>query len=336
MPSDPSTSRPSLTILTVCMSNHVPLVQRNVQLIERLNPDAEWSMLVVDNQTTDPAKVMAPPHPRARVIPGVAADQGRGDTSRGSYHHAAALAKGLEQVKGRFLLVLDPDLYVLRPGWIDEVLAHMQEKKLAFFGVPWHPRSFGKYRDFPSVHFMLCDLEQVPKDHLDFTPELDENPPPPERAKQLPLPKRLWARACYAVGYPWSSRQHIGTQHDTGALIARSHRGRSHEVVVPVYDAATDFKKPFWLCYRWGRALERQFSEHRCFLPPPGKAVERAEAPEVFHSAAITGLNAEAFLWKEESFALHLRGIGRATGRSPEETLRLLDRALDVLMGEVS
>ncbi len=80
----------------------------------------------------------------------------------GSYHHAAGLNRALERVATRYALVIDPDFYVVRPGWIAEVLAHVRAEDLAAFGAPWNPRWYQKFRYFPCTHFMVLDLAKRP------------------------------------------------------------------------------------------------------------------------------------------------------------------------------
>jgi hypothetical protein len=93
---------------------------------------------------------------------------------KGSYHHAQALNNALRYISTRFLLVLDPDFFIIRPDWIKQVLNHMLECKLSFFGAPYHPSYVNKTRYFPCAICILIDLEKVNKDNLDFTPELYE------------------------------------------------------------------------------------------------------------------------------------------------------------------
>src|SRR3546814_8602648 len=53
------------------------------------------------------------------------------------------------------------DFYVVRRGWIEDVLNHMTANRLAIFGAPWHPFWFNKFRGFPCAHFMAIDRSRV-------------------------------------------------------------------------------------------------------------------------------------------------------------------------------
>ena len=114
-----------LTILSVCYRSE-PLLRLHRELMQRLNPGRDFVHLVVDNAP--------PPRQRGlqdlgfRLIEGFPPPQSvRG---AGSYHHAQALNRGVQLVETRFLLVLDPDFFVLRKNWIDDVLSHMDSEKL--------------------------------------------------------------------------------------------------------------------------------------------------------------------------------------------------------------
>lgn len=92
--------------------------------------------------------------------------------NRGSYQHAAAINSMLKEVTTRYVLVMDPDFFIVRPNWIAETLAHMQRNKLAWFGAPFFADEYMRYRYFPSIICSLIDLEQVDQNAIDFSPDL--------------------------------------------------------------------------------------------------------------------------------------------------------------------
>ena len=73
-------------------------------------------------------------------------------------------------VTTRFLLILDPDFFIVRRDWIADCLAHMQAHELSFFGAAHHPRRPTKFRYFPSVMCTFVDLSRVDRHDLDFNP----------------------------------------------------------------------------------------------------------------------------------------------------------------------
>ena len=319
----------SLSIITVVLRGHIALLARNVALVKRLNPGVNWRLIVVNNDAAELQDVIASLDNRIQVVPGAKPDATLASDILASYHHAAGLALGLRAVDSDYTLVLDPDLFVVRPGWIREIVAHMQARRLAFFGVPWHPRWYGKYRGFPCPHFMMCDGRMAPFEGLDFTPELKHQAPLGKQAKRWSSWKRALVRPLYRLGYPVLSRTWIGSQHDTGVRVARSHRHLAHEEVMPVVDLDRDFTSPAFLRAGWGRSIDRLFPRRWRFLPEPGTFVSLDSAPSAYRkSAAVNALGAELFVWRGQPFAMHLRGMARPQDGSPGQTEALLEAAL--------
>ena len=163
-----------LTILTVVLNGHYPYVRQQIELIEALNPGAPFKMVVVDNSSHGEPELKID-DPRCVVIGGVEPDMTLPEHGRGSYHHAAALKLGLAHVDTPWLLVLDPDFFVVYRNWIAEVTEHMRARRLKLFGAPWHYAWSRKWRYFPCVHFLMIDVSQVGLDELDFTPDLHKD-----------------------------------------------------------------------------------------------------------------------------------------------------------------
>lgn len=156
--------------LTICtVSYHsASLLDLNLSLTRELNPAANYRWIVVDN---DNDFQVDEPHPFQLLKGDPCSNQGR---VRGSYHHAQSLNKALEHVATRFVLVLDPDFFIIRENWIQDVLAHLASKDISLWGAPYYPHASWKRRYVPAAYCMLIDLEKIEKDKLDFTPELDE------------------------------------------------------------------------------------------------------------------------------------------------------------------
>lgn len=160
--------------LTICLVsfNSQDYLKLNWQLTNQLNQNPNWQWVVVDNTPPAANVTLDLADPRCTIVPGVEPDMTKLASYRGSYHHAAGLNKALSYVNTRFALILDPDFYIVRENWVEDVLAHMVQHNLSFFGVPWHPRWQGKYRYFPCVHCLFIDLEKIPVASLDFMPEI--------------------------------------------------------------------------------------------------------------------------------------------------------------------
>lgn len=178
----------SLSIVTVAGPGDNDYVKANIELIALLNGDSDYRIFVLDNKTGEDSKPLDVQSDLVTVLDGVSQDQSYSIHCRGSYHHAAALNRFLSEgrIETRFLLILDPDFYILYERWISEVISYMDKNDLSFFGAPWHPKWFTKYRYFPCAHCMFIDCTKVNLKDLDFTPDLVER----SLAKEEKLKKR--------------------------------------------------------------------------------------------------------------------------------------------------
>jgi hypothetical protein len=156
-----------LTVCTVSFKNKA-LVELNRQLTAALNPAASPQWIVVENSPPSTGNAFSVQGGEFTVIEGVPFNP---SVSRAaSHHHAQALHKALAQLNTRFVLILDPDFYIVLPDWVHQIPQYMQQKGLAVLGVPWHPRWFAKFREYPTMHCMFIDLAQFERDDLDFSP----------------------------------------------------------------------------------------------------------------------------------------------------------------------
>jgi len=325
----------ALTICTVSFRSE-PFVVRNVDLTASLNPDADVRWVIVENgpgRLTDRLG-----RDRVQIVGGPAPDLDRDERSRASYHHAAGLQLALEHVETRFALILDPDLYVVRPGWIEDVLSHMQTRELAFFGVPWHPRWFTKYRYFPCVHCLFVDLGRVPRELLDFTPEITPKTrgkvaiDHTRQARQMDRVRRRIRRRLkrWKVVRELGRRRSIGGSYDTGYriyLAALKRRNLRHEAALPVYDPRLDSIQGAGRLSPRDRLIDVALPDRRRFTPRR----RRSYATTGFVTVGLPDLRAlgwEEFVWRERPFAFHLRWHRRdAAARA--EAKRALPAILD-------
>ena len=272
---------------------------------------------------------------------------------RFSYHHGSALNANLDDIGGRFLLYADPDLFVVYPNWMRETIETVLSGKIVFFGVPWHPRWYMKYRYFPAVHFLLVDLQRVPLARLTFGRQLEERPSwsgaiargagsreragnerPDQSGQRVPAAGRLADAQCRLsrAGYFVFSRQLIGSSRDTGWKIWADFGSCPAEFVLPVVDLDSDFTAPQFLMTKLGRTLEAIFPVQFRFLPKRGTYFTPAEAAAC-GLPNLRSLGVEVFVWREKAFAFHRRGHMREQLNLPEadrsETLAwsaMLDR----------
>jgi len=316
---------PKLTILTVVLETHYPYIARQLALIEALNPATPFKLLVVDNSSpVEPAFEIA--HERCSVIAGVAPDLSLPEHGRGSYHHAAALNMALQRVDTPYLLVLDPDFFVLYRNWIAEVWDHMRRRSLSLFGAPWHYAWNRKWRYFPCVHFLMVDLSKIGPGELDFTPDLG-------RDEEAGSPVQSWLKAHATTLH---NRLMLESRRDTGWRLHRTFsRVLAADVALPVLDSRTEFRSPARLERPFWRWLEQRLPRRVSFLPAPGTYVEADQAP-AFRRPSIRALAPERFVWRGAPFAVHLRGNMREDMRTSANPRYKERAAIDDLLDAVS
>lgn len=300
-------------LLTICSVYHSQdskrLLELNYDLIKMLNPEAPFVWVVADNTPAEfPQKVDSN---KFVVIQGIPRPDNYPSWIRGSFHHTLALQKTLAYIHTPYALFLDIDCYLVRRNWIREVMAHMQECDLAFFGIPWHPMHYRKYRYFPAHHALFADMRKIDVKSLDFTPQYHEWSG--RRAQNFFLPWRIrdGVRKVTSRG-----RLSIGTSRDTGwAIYQRFAHDNSvrFEYAIPVFRA-----KPSIL----DRVMPDQFS----YIPKRKGYVSHSGFREQgFFDAE--GIGWEEFLWKGAPFAFHARGSYRAK-QNEKDTFAYLKDAL--------
>ncbi len=288
-----------VTIISVLYRNR-PLFELNHSLTQALNLGSEYRWLVADNElggnTVSGQRDIT-------IFDGVERTNTR---DKGSLHHARALQKCLERVDTRFVLSMDPDFFVLQQHWLERIVSHAIKHDIAFFGSGWHPRWYYQYRDFPSAHFMLIDLEKVPTESINFLPLIEHdlfwhlvN------SDASPIPD--WLR----------STLKIGRIRDTGWQIYRKyfdHPSFRHEMLTP------SFRPPDTVRVRLEGRLSSLLPDRLHLVSRrPGAFTEKSFLEELCPTAWEHGW--EEFFWGEEPFAFHLRSVGRAASSESEVNL---------------
>lgn len=283
-------SSQSLSIISVAFPDS-GLLQKNVELTKHLNPKLKCRWICVDNTPQSNLSISAA---YVEILPGIPRLRSR---DLGSLHHAMALEKALQEVRTRFVLLMDPDFYVLRKDWISTLLSHVSKREIGIFGAVWNPRWFYQYRGFPSVHFMLIDLDRIPLAHLDLKPLISTD---------------RWWQIINRDSTPWPSvlRDTLKAQRcrDTGwQLYRRYHRDPDIgvETLLPHYVPPANAR------YRWERRLAPLLPASWRKYP----ADTRGFTEESFlraHSAQAYSQGWEEFFWLGAPFAIHLRRVGRS------------------------
>lgn len=321
------------TALTICSSYRPfdePYIRRNYELLKYFNPDVEWAWLIADNGVVEGSGPLDMGDDRFTLIEGVPIRSV--PYQEVTYRYAAAMRKVLPHVASRFLLVLDPDCYIVQPGWIKTVISYMQSEQLSFFGVPWHPNWYRKYRNFPCTHCMFIDLERIDLKDLDFSPHGPAAVGPKDTRVQdsvRPLvPRRLrpWLKSAWNTRH----RRGIGGQPDIGDGVHRAFAGRPevrYQLAAPVFDPARRRATYGGVVDFFSRALDAWLPDRLSYVPKKkGYFTIRGFRELGFPDARSH--NWEEYMWQGIPFAFHLRRFMRGV-YDPADEIRLLTQAID-------
>ncbi len=342
--------KPQLTICTVVTPLHRELLRVNVELTRKLNPHVDVRWRVVDYpwiHTRKKARHKAKEAPAssseswgdnvelvpapsreaverylAEQVPDAADEVSRNnvlDKYSGSYAHGLALQACLQNLKTRYVLVLDPDFYLVRQDWVSIILGHMARNELGFFGAPWHPRWFQKYRDFPCVHCLFVDRERAELSPDDFLPDLINTKVSSSEFWLRAMEKyRIWGRkkkleflktnAKLAIREDIIQRATIGRARDTGWKVKEKFGGTvRHECLLPSYVPVQDVFRPRSVSgLQKKRSLERLFPPERRYRAP-----RESYTSLQFRHFSVPDLRAkdwEEFFWRGLPFGFHVRG----------------------------
>ena len=304
-----------LTICTVSFHNarHIVL---NWELATALTYDEDriqW--IVAENTPVGGRDRLDYSDSRFRVIPGAP------PISKVSYHHTEGLHRALEHVTTRFLLVLDPDFYIIRPNWWKEVGDHMRARDLAIFGAPWHPRYTDKFRYFPTVHCTFIDLSKMNLRDLDFRPGSGKVSTFSARRDTSSWFARTWARITLR------HRQRVSADSGTRMFLRyASDPNVKSECLVPVYRVPQDLPGGVPLPLR-SRLIERILPDSLCYVPKRrGYFTGRGFRESGFWDSMPEDW--EEFLWRNEPFGFHVRRNNKKQVRSEEAELASLGSLL--------
>jgi hypothetical protein len=298
-------------------------IRWNVALSKRMNPEPDLHWLAAENTPADFSERLSETEKDIAVIPGA----GAGHTP--TYHHTIALGNAISRATTRFILILDPDFFVITTEWAGRMIRHMLSNELSILGVPWHPRQSEKYRYFPAVHCSLFDTERFPKGSIDFLPDY------PNGASDPNWPHGFVKDESYFCEKPISrllaripafrSRRHFYT--DTGSRLFKRHvldPRVTFELIDPVYDAARHREKFPWRSL----LIEKALPDELCYLP---KHYRNTRDDAFLHRYATEPVPAdwEEFTWGGAPFGFHMRRNNNLGRRSRREELDLAGRILD-------
>jgi hypothetical protein len=300
----------SQTAITICSVsyNSKPWLEINWELASRLNPGADLTWLVAENSPPGSNLRVDTVDPHVKVLPGAAFE--RRVYASGSYHHGRAMNLLVHYIRSRFVLFCDPDFYIVKTGWVSEILKHMTAGGLAVFGAPWHPKWVYKQRYFPCVHCMFVDLERVRKKDLDFEPDYESVPAharDPADSKQM----KSWAKLPDPLKL--RKRRYIGTSRDVSWRIGARLSGDPSlrmECLQPVFHPRGE---------RLPRYVDWLMPD-RLSITPKRKSYFTERRFQDYGLPDLDARGWEEFLWQGEPFGFHVRSQPKVKERQSLES----------------
>jgi hypothetical protein len=304
---------PDITIIS-CSYGHSEILNHNIQLMRRKNQYCQFKWVVAECTPAQDQGLYPPLSKEFDLIQGQ--DKPTQYYAPSSYQHALSLNKALQYVETRYLLVLDPDFFVLRKESLSEMIGYMKSKHIHLLGVPWHPRHYIKYKDFPCLHCLMIDTAHIDKASIDFQP-IYENGQLTEFAKLPIYMNKPWMLSIVRhLGFvdrvlsflridllSYSKRLTIGRSMDTGARLYMQYfqdDNVSVETLMPIRhkSQSVSIAKPG--LYK-ERIVDRLMPRHFKLDPGPYSSLGS------LFSTVSADLAPEEFSWKGLYFGFHLR-----------------------------
>lgn len=281
--------------LTICSVsyNSADWLRLNAHFVRSINKQIDYRWIVVENSDIDSPKRLEATNNGFDILAG--AKRNRQDSAAPSYHHGEGLNLGVSAVTTRFLLILDPDFYIILEDWIEKILAYMQQRDISILGAPWHPKKYRKWSYFPCAHCIFFDLSKIDKSSLDFRPDYDRYP-------SFSMHYSKMQKSLYKIFDPLKlhEKRFIGNEADTGFRIYKRYSDDpkiKNECFVPVYLPTTL------------RKLQDRVHRGQRSLIPKQPHYYSTSSFSNYHLPDLKKLGCEEFLWREEPLGFHVRSF---------------------------
>lgn len=291
----PATIDDSAGGLTICSVAYraKACLDLNDQLMRELNSGAPRPQWLLFDNNVEAWETFGSDDARFTVVRAPARDMDLG------YEHALGISALLARVRTRFLLVLDPDCFIVLPDWLRVVPAYMIGRRLGFFGTPINPRRHNSYRYFPYMVCMFVDLSRVSPQDLCFLPGVWE-----------------WrTNATYRVRKALAGVPRVGTAFRW--LLTEQWRTNGWQIKARFGDGRTvpfECAQPVWDVEA---AAERGSLKGLLHAVTPGSVSPIPKSPGYCSPRGFAALGApdvgalgwEEFVWRDQPFAFHVGSV---------------------------
>jgi hypothetical protein len=297
--------------------------------VRELNSDPDRINWVIAENTPEDAPVQdkLANDGRFNIVPGVS------PMPRVTEQHTMALSKALSAVRTRFVLILDPDFYIIRREWVDLLITHMQTESLCFMGSTWNPKYSEKYRYFPTLHCFLADTSRISLEDLDFRPiplgvETAGDPGTNNEHKPHSAATK-WGQ--FLGRFPAMKRR-LRIHLDTGGRLYYEYAGsedHSYQCLTPVFrEAAEDLRRMSWR----GKCIELILPDELCRFPKNRESYRMTGFAEEGLWEPVPP-QWDEFYWKNDAFGFHVRRNAKKGDRNELAEIEVLKNRLDMFIG---
>lgn len=271
-----------ITICTVDYSS-ADVLAMNISHTKKLNERSSFTWSIVTNDVTGVENRLRKEIATSSILP--LDEASNSSWCAGSYQHARGLNTAIKNTSTRYVVALDPDFFILTPEWCGQVTAYMNSNNISFFGAPYSPGRFIKYRYFPSAVCMFIDCETIPLKDVDFFPDFESR-----NTGDLQAKKR--------------SRWNIGQSRDVGWRIYEKfglNTSIKSECLQQSWEAPS--KK-----VSISQILDRFLPDSYAYRPQKnGYTVTKTFAECGLELPTYPGILTEEFFWNDKPFGIHLR-----------------------------
>lgn len=155
---------PRITVLSVSWRSTALLRELFTGLRALAQEPAALRLLVADNTNGADDDLRTLDFPHLDIVP----VDVQGDVM--SMAHAVGLNALLPQVTTPYVLIVDPDVALLRAGWDQAFCTALEQGEAVALGAPYPGWKLGKYHDFPSPPFAFWRTEALRELEPDWRP----------------------------------------------------------------------------------------------------------------------------------------------------------------------
>ncbi len=291
-----------LTIVSVAGPNDLSYLIKSFTLIKELNNGLKIKFFIIDNDVVSNSKF----YDKIKIENLDIISKFNFSFNYKKYSNYASLEHGLSlnyffkeyKIKSNYCLIVDPDFFIIQPNWIAHLIDNCNNEKYVLFGSTWHPKWINKYFDFPSIHFLLINLNSLNILDLDFSP----NPISNLNDQKSFFKNIKLIRFFYYILY-FRFKKNIGN--DTGVKIFKKYKNSiKYNTLIPVV-THKDFQQIPHLNNRFGFKIEN-FFKGRFYSYLPKKFSDYLEIDQKV-SKLLDKHTIEIFLYEKKFFAFHTR-----------------------------